>query len=103
MSLCDSKSVFSEMSRMSLASSSSSEGSRDSGYDGPADAFSATNLVSKATCATQRRSANVSGYTCVSGDVCMYLLSPVLIVDPPREGLSQRYLFEEETLQDETV
>ena len=34
------------MSRTSLTSSSSSEGSRDSGYDGPVDAFSATNLVS---------------------------------------------------------
>lgn len=53
MSSCDFTSkecVCSEMSRMSLASSSSSEGSRDSGYDGPADAFSATNLVSKRTC-----------------------------------------------------
>ena len=43
------ESVSSEMSRVSLMSSSSSEGSRDSGYDGPADAFSATNLVSKPT------------------------------------------------------
>ena len=34
------------MSHMSLTSSSSSEGSRDSGYDGPVDTFGATNLVS---------------------------------------------------------